>query len=118
MVVEQASSFIKPAGVGRSDETELLAVEMVAELVAKRAEESSEGSHPLADGGAHPNPNLKCFRRVIAEQLGSPTAFADAEGMLEWDGIGGWRGTAHERELRCLTWPQLRTLADCGWEIP
>jgi peptidoglycan/xylan/chitin deacetylase (PgdA/CDA1 family) len=46
-----------------------------------------------------------------------PTAFADAEGMLEWDGIGRWRGTAHERELRCLTWPQLRTLADCGWEI-
>jgi hypothetical protein len=34
VVVEQASSFIKPPRMRRSDETELLAIEVVAELVA------------------------------------------------------------------------------------
>jgi peptidoglycan/xylan/chitin deacetylase (PgdA/CDA1 family) len=28
-----------------------------------------------------------------------------------------WRGTAHERELRCMKWTELAELAAAGWEI-
>jgi glycosyltransferase involved in cell wall biosynthesis len=46
-----------------------------------------------------------------------PTAFADHGQTLRWEGIDGWHGGPHERSLRCLSWEQLRMLADAGWEI-
>ncbi len=80
MVVQQASSFIKPAGVRRSNETELLAVEMVAELVAQSAQECAERCHLFAHGGARPYADLRVSKRVISEKLDLPSAFPHAEG--------------------------------------
>ncbi len=36
---------------------------------------------------------------------------------MSWPGIDGWMGGPHENELRCMSWDQLRGLADEGWEI-
>ena len=80
MVVEQASSFIKPAGVRRSDETQLLAVEMVAEFMAQSAQECAEGRNLLAHGGARPYADLRVSKRVISKKLDLPSALAYAKG--------------------------------------
>ena len=48
-----------------------------------------------------------------------PTKFAE-EGpgeAMSWPGIDRWMGGPHEDELRCMSWDQLRALADEGWEI-
>jgi peptidoglycan/xylan/chitin deacetylase (PgdA/CDA1 family) len=36
---------------------------------------------------------------------------------MTWDGIDQWLGGPHEQELLCLGWPDLRALADAGWEV-
>jgi glycosyltransferase involved in cell wall biosynthesis/peptidoglycan/xylan/chitin deacetylase (PgdA/CDA1 family) len=46
-----------------------------------------------------------------------PTDFPDAEAPMSWPGIQHWHDSPHVDELRCLSWPQLRSLADAGWEI-
>jgi peptidoglycan/xylan/chitin deacetylase (PgdA/CDA1 family) len=46
-----------------------------------------------------------------------PTNFPDHDGPMTWPGIDHWLGGPHEDELRCLSWPQLRSLAEAGWEI-
>jgi peptidoglycan/xylan/chitin deacetylase (PgdA/CDA1 family) len=45
------------------------------------------------------------------------TDYADTGRLLDWPGIGHWRGGPHEHELRGMTWDQLRGLADRGWEV-
>jgi peptidoglycan/xylan/chitin deacetylase (PgdA/CDA1 family) len=46
-----------------------------------------------------------------------PTAFPDSGRPLQWPGIDRWMGTAHEDELRPLSWAQLSGLAASGWEV-
>jgi peptidoglycan/xylan/chitin deacetylase (PgdA/CDA1 family) len=46
-----------------------------------------------------------------------PTDWPDVGGPMHWQGVDGWLGTPHEHELSALTWPELRELADAGWEI-
>lgn len=46
-----------------------------------------------------------------------PTDWPDAAGPMRWQGVDEWLGTPHEHELSPLTWPELRELADAGWEI-
>jgi peptidoglycan/xylan/chitin deacetylase (PgdA/CDA1 family) len=36
---------------------------------------------------------------------------------MTWPGIDQWLGGPHEQELLCLGWPELRELADAGWEV-
>ncbi len=61
--------------------------------------------------------------RPILDRLGVPaTVFAPTDGVeaggpLRWPGIDQWLGGPHEDELLPMTWQQLRTLADAGWEI-
>jgi peptidoglycan/xylan/chitin deacetylase (PgdA/CDA1 family) len=45
------------------------------------------------------------------------TDFADGNRRLEWTGIDRWLGSAHEHDLRGLSWTQLRELAEAGWEV-
>jgi peptidoglycan/xylan/chitin deacetylase (PgdA/CDA1 family) len=45
------------------------------------------------------------------------TDFATAERPLSWPGIDHWRGGPHEEELRGLSWPQLSSLVEAGWEV-
>jgi peptidoglycan/xylan/chitin deacetylase (PgdA/CDA1 family) len=46
-----------------------------------------------------------------------PTKFMDTGEPLAWEGTDQWLGGPHEGELLPMTWPQLRALADAGWEI-
>lgn len=46
-----------------------------------------------------------------------PTDFPDHDGPMSWPGIDGWLGGPHEDELRCLSWTELRDLANRGWEV-
>ncbi len=59
----------------------------------------------------------------ILERLGLPaTVFAPAdfigsEQPMTWTGIDRWLGGPHERELMPMSWSELQTLAESGWEI-
>ncbi len=46
-----------------------------------------------------------------------PTALMGADKPLAWTGIDQWLGGPHEDELLPMSWQQLRSLADAGWEI-
>lgn len=46
-----------------------------------------------------------------------PTAYADTDRPMAWDGYDIWKGTEHEDELLCMSWEELRGLAADGWEI-
>lgn len=45
------------------------------------------------------------------------TDFVDNEQPLSWSGIDHWRGGPHDDELRGLSWNELGSLADAGWEV-
>ena len=59
----------------------------------------------------------------IMERLGipgtvfAPTAFVGHPDPMAWPGIDGWLGGPHEPELACMSWDELRRLADAGWEV-
>lgn len=59
----------------------------------------------------------------VLEQLGVPatvfvpTDAAQDAGQMTWSELRQWVGTAHERELRCMSWEELRQLSERGWEI-
>jgi peptidoglycan/xylan/chitin deacetylase (PgdA/CDA1 family) len=59
----------------------------------------------------------------VMERLGVPgTVFAPTDWVgrgepMTWEGIDQWLGGPHEQELLCLGWPELRELADAGWEV-
>jgi peptidoglycan/xylan/chitin deacetylase (PgdA/CDA1 family) len=36
---------------------------------------------------------------------------------MSWPGIAHWVGGPHEHELACLSWDELRGLAESGWEV-
>lgn len=46
-----------------------------------------------------------------------PTDAAGDADQMTWSELRQWVGTEHEHELRCMSWEQLRTLSDRGWEI-
>lgn len=61
--------------------------------------------------------------RPILDELGIPatifvpTDYAGRAEPMTWPEIEHWTGTAHEHELMPLTWDQLGSLAESGWEI-
>jgi peptidoglycan/xylan/chitin deacetylase (PgdA/CDA1 family) len=46
-----------------------------------------------------------------------PTRFVGTGRPMAWDGIDHWLGGPHESELMPMSWPQLRSLGDSGWEV-
>jgi peptidoglycan/xylan/chitin deacetylase (PgdA/CDA1 family) len=46
-----------------------------------------------------------------------PTDFAAEAAPMTWSTLGKWVGTPREEELRCMSWDDVRRLADAGWEI-
>lgn len=56
-------------------------------------------------------------RLGVPATLFVPTDFVDERGPLTWSKLGRWVGTTHEDELRCMTWKEVRRLAERGWEI-
>jgi peptidoglycan/xylan/chitin deacetylase (PgdA/CDA1 family) len=61
--------------------------------------------------------------RPVLDRLGLPatvfvpTDFVGTDSPMQWPGIDEWVGGAHEEELRGMTWEQLGSLRDAGWEI-
>ena len=61
--------------------------------------------------------------RPILDDLGVPgtifvpTDYAGTDRLMGWKGYDTWLGTQHEEELACMSWEQLREVADQGWEI-
>ncbi len=56
-------------------------------------------------------------RAGIPGTVFAPTDFIDAGGPLLWPGIDGWFNGPRARELTPMSWTELRTLADAGWEV-
>jgi peptidoglycan/xylan/chitin deacetylase (PgdA/CDA1 family) len=46
-----------------------------------------------------------------------PTSLVGLSGPMSWPGIDKWEGGSHEAELTPMTWDELRSLRDAGWEI-
>jgi peptidoglycan/xylan/chitin deacetylase (PgdA/CDA1 family) len=46
-----------------------------------------------------------------------PTRFPGSDGPMRWPGIDQWIGGPQEGDMRCLSWEELRGLADGGWEV-
>lgn len=61
--------------------------------------------------------------RGILERLGLPgTVFVPTDliggrAPLSWPGIDHWLGGPHEHELTGMSWDELRSLQEAGWEI-
>lgn len=59
----------------------------------------------------------------ILERLGLPgtvfvpTDFVGRDGPMSWPGIERWLGGPHEEELVGMSWQELRSLTEAGWEI-
>jgi peptidoglycan/xylan/chitin deacetylase (PgdA/CDA1 family) len=59
----------------------------------------------------------------VMERLGIPgtvyvpTEYPGSNRPMAWDGYDIWLGTAHEPELACMGWDQLRELVGRGWEV-
>jgi len=47
----------------------------------------------------------------------APTGYIGQPAGLRWAGIKHWVGTPHERELAAMTWDELGTLIEAGWEV-
>jgi peptidoglycan/xylan/chitin deacetylase (PgdA/CDA1 family) len=47
----------------------------------------------------------------------APTSFTARRQPLSWQGIDHWAKTPHAGELECMSWEDLKRLADSGWEI-
>lgn len=67
--------------------------------------------------------SVLALARPVLDRFGFPaTVFAptdgvSAGGLLSWPGIDQWLGGPHEHELAPMSWLELRSLADAGWEI-
>jgi heparosan-N-sulfate-glucuronate 5-epimerase len=46
-----------------------------------------------------------------------PTSLVGLSGPMSWRGIDKWTAGPHEDELRPMSWDELRSLRDAGWEI-
>jgi peptidoglycan/xylan/chitin deacetylase (PgdA/CDA1 family) len=61
--------------------------------------------------------------KPILEALGFPatvfvvTRFVDSEELLTWPGVDHWLQTEYAHEMRSLTWEELKTLRNSGWEV-
>lgn len=47
----------------------------------------------------------------------APTDFVGSEQPMSWPGITEWLGGPHAQELLPMSWAELRTLSQAGWEI-
>lgn len=47
----------------------------------------------------------------------APTSFISTEEPMSWPGVDQWLATEHREELVPMSWEELTTLADAGWEV-
>jgi len=53
----------------------------------------------------------------IPASVFAPTDYIDTDAPMCWTGIDRWMGGPHEHELMPMSWAELQTLTDAGWEI-
>jgi len=70
VVVKHGSALIETARVIGIAEPKSLIVEVVAELVAQRAEKRAVRGHLLSNGRAHPHADLALPRLIVAKEFG------------------------------------------------
>jgi len=90
MVIERSGSFIEIAGMPRMGKSELLKIQVMTELVTKRAKERSKRGDFLLDGSPHPNSDKHGFRGVIPEQFACPV-LANSQGPTRKDANSTFR---------------------------
>jgi peptidoglycan/xylan/chitin deacetylase (PgdA/CDA1 family) len=56
-------------------------------------------------------------RLDIPGTIFAPTAFLAERGPLQWAGVDHWLDSSAAPELTCMSWNDLRVLADDGWEV-
>ena len=78
MVVQRSGALVKTACMPRVRKSEPLKIEVVAELVAERAQECSERGDLSPHRRPHPHPNYHAFGSVISKKLYSPV-FANSQ---------------------------------------
>lgn len=78
MMIKRCCPLVKPARVRGASKSQELAIKVMAELVAKRAEKCSVRRHLFANGGASPNANQRGLQIVITEEF-HRAALAHAE---------------------------------------
>jgi hypothetical protein len=69
VVIEHACPFVKTPSVPRVHKAELFEIEMMAKLVAKRAQERAKRGNFFANCRSHPEANQHGIRGVVAEEL-------------------------------------------------
>ena len=82
MMVESSGPLVETASMPRIVKPELLIIEVVAELVAKSAEECAEGRDFFSHCRPHPEPDQHSFGIVVAEKLHAPI-LAGSQGWAE-----------------------------------
>lgn len=65
--------------------------------------------------GEHALPLLS--RLGLPATLFVPTSWVGADEPMGWKGIDRWLGSEHERELIPLSWAEIASLSNAGWEI-
>jgi len=90
MVIERSDSFIETAGMPRIKKSEPLKIQVMTELVTKRAKERSERGDFLLNGGPHPNSNEHGLRAIIPEQFACPV-LANSQGPSREDANATFR---------------------------
>jgi hypothetical protein len=78
-MIQGCRPSIKTARVRRIAESQKAAIEVMAELVAKRAEKCAVRSHLFADGGSRPDADHLRSRVVVAKKFHGPAAFPNAQ---------------------------------------
>ena len=72
MVIKGGGTFVEASGMPGIRKLEMLKVEVVAVLVAQRAEKGSKRSGVFLHRGTHPDPDGQGGRMVVAEKFTRP----------------------------------------------
>lgn len=78
-MVQDSRPLVETARVPGIVESEQFEVQVMAELVAERAQKCSERGGLLQDRRSEPHADLLRFRIMVSEKLRAPAAFADPE---------------------------------------
>lgn len=80
MVIKCRCTLVETPRMWGAVVCELTEIEVMAKLVAKRAEKSAEGRNPLANGSSHPNTDQGGVGIVVTKELNRSSTFAHTQG--------------------------------------
>ena len=113
-MVQLVDPGVETAGVRRLQEAELLAIEVMAELVQQRVKKAAIGGHLPEHRRAHPDPDPVLLEVIVTEQLGM-SALPDAPRPGPEDPqcrLADLVGSSEEAEDRLALRPDTPWIAD------